>query len=423
MDVHPLACLLGEVVEVGLVRLRDDDRGDPRAQRPEQLLLDATDREDSAAQGDFAGHGDVVAHFAPGQRGDQRRGHGDARRGTVLGDGAGRDVDVHVAVEHLFLDVQPRGMRARVGPRGTCRLLHHIAQLAGQDEFALAAHGRRLDKHDVATLRRVVHPGRRADLVDGGLLLGMQLGPAEQIAHHRGGDVHPVHLTCGDLPRGLPRHAADLALQLPDARLASVALHQFQQRRAGEGDLLSGEAVGLDLPRHQVLLGDGNLLRLDVPRELHDFHPVEQRPRNVLEDVGGRDEHHFAQVERHPEVVIGEGVILRRVEHFEQRRGRVALEGDAQLVDLVEQEDRVAGAGLLHPLDDAARHGAHIGAAVTADVRFVPRAAERDADVLPPHRAGDALGHRGLADARRADEEEDRRPLGGLVILGAVARG
>ena len=101
-------------------------------------------------------------------------------------------------------------------------------------------------------------------------------------------------------------------------------------------------------------------------------------------------------------------VVLRRVEHLEQRARRIALERDAELVDLVEQEDRVLGAGLLHPLDDAAGHGADVGAPVAADVGLVARAAERDADVLAPHRAGDRLGDRRLADARRTDEQQDR---------------
>ena len=86
----------------------------------------------------------------------------------------------------------------------------------------------------------------------------------------------------------------------------------------------------------------------------------------------------------------------------------IALERRAELVDLVEQEDRVLGARLLHALDDAARHRADVGAAVAADVGLVARAAERDAHVLAPERARDRLGDRRLADARRADEQQDR---------------
>ena len=50
----------------------------------------------------------------------------------------------------------------------------------------------------------------------------------------------------------------------------------------------------------------------------------------------------LAQVEWHVEVVIGERVILSRVEHFEKGRRRVAAEVGAEFVDFVEHHDRVS---------------------------------------------------------------------------------
>ena len=52
------------------------------------------------------------------------------------------------------------------------------------------------------------------------------------------------------------------------------------------------------------------------------------------------------EVELDVEVVVEERVVLLGVEHLEQRRRRIAAEVDRHLVDLVEQEDRVARAGL-----------------------------------------------------------------------------
>ena len=58
-----------------------------------------------------------------------------------------------------------------------------------------------------------------------------------------------------------------------------------------------------------------------------------------VEHVGGGDEHDLGQVEVELEVVVAERVVLRRVEHLEQRRGRVARPAARrQLVDLVEQD-------------------------------------------------------------------------------------
>ena len=107
---------------------------------------------------------------------------------------------------------------------------------------------------------------------------------------------------------------------------------------------------------------------------------------NRVEDVGGGDEQHLGQVERHVEVVIAEGVVLLRVEHLEQRRRRVAAEVGAELVDLVEHEDRVLRLGAAQALDDLAGQRADVGAAMAADLGLVAHAAERDAHELAPER-------------------------------------
>src|SRR5207249_12267372 len=87
--------------------------------------------------------------------------------------------------------------------------------------------------------------------------------------------------------------------------------------------------------------------------------------------------------------------------------------------DLVAQEDGVLRARLLHPLDDAPRHRAHVGAPVAADVRLVTGAAERNPHIGPAHRTGDRLRDRRLPDAGWADEQQDR-PLLLLVVLVAT---
>ena len=59
-------------------------------------------------------------------------------------------------------------------------------------------------------------------------------------------------------------------------------------------------------------------------------------------------------------------------------------------------------------LDDVARQRADVGAPVAADLGLVVHAAEADARELAAGRARDALAERGLADAGRADEAQDR---------------
>ncbi len=80
----------------------------------------------------------------------------------------------------------------------------------------------------------------------------------------------------------------------------------------------------------------------------------------------------------------------------------------AELVHLVEHEHGIGGAGLAQALDDVAGQCAHIGAPVTADFRLVVKTAQACANELAAHGVRDALAERGLADAGRADEAEDR---------------
>ena len=139
-----------------------------------------------------------------------------------------------------------------------------------------------------------------------------------------------------------------------------------------------------------------------VAGELDHLHPVAQRRRDRVEDVRGGDEDDLGEVEVEIEVVIAERVVLGRIEDLEHRAGRVAAEVGAHLVDLVDHEDRVAGAGVAQRPDDRPRHRADVGAAVAADLGLVADAADRDPLEAAPERPRDRAPEAGLADAGRA---------------------
>ena len=122
------------------------------------------------------------------------------------------------------------------------------------------------------------------------------------------------------------------------------------------------------------------------------------------------------QVERQVEVVVAEGEVLLGVEHLEQGARRVAAPVGAGLVDLVDHEQRVVGAGVAHGAQDDAGHGAHVGAAMPADLGLVAHAAHADALELAAHRLGDRLAQARLAHAGRADEAQDRPVQVGLEL-------
>ena len=108
-----------------------------------------------------------------------------------------------------------------------------------------------------------------------------------------------------------------------------------------------------------------------------------------------------------------------RIEHFHQRRRRIAAEIHGHLVHFVQHEHRIDGAGLAHHLDDLAGQRADIGAAMAANFRFVAHAAKRNAHELAARGAADGHGQRSLAHARRPEEAENRA----LGILHQLAHG
>jgi len=74
--------------------------------------------------------------------------------------------------------------------------------------------------------------------------------------------------------------------------------------------------------------------------------------------------------------VVGEGEVLLRVEHLQKGAGRVAAEVRPDLVDLVQHEDGVVGAGAVDLLDDAPGERPDVGAPVPPDLGLVPHAAQ-----------------------------------------------
>src|SRR5262249_639015 len=86
---------------------------------------------------------------------------------------------------------------------------------------------------------------------------------------------------------------------------------------------------------------------------------------------------------------------------------RIATKIRADLVELVEQDDRVAALDAFQSLDDPAGQGADVSAAVSADLRFVAHAAEGDAGELASKRVGHPFAEGRFADAGRTDEAED----------------
>ena len=235
-----------------------------------------------------------MARRPPGERRDEPRRHRDARRWAVLRNRARGHVDVDVRTrDGLFRNAELIGVRLGVGERRSGGLFHDVAQLSSQHELTFAPHDARLDEHDVAADRRVVHAGGNAHLVFAGFALRVNLGASNQLLHVGGVHCDVLGLTVGDPPRNLARQLADLALQLPHAGLTRITRDDLAQRRVGDRQLLGGQTVLANLPRNQIPPGDLELLTLSVPREVDGLQAVEQWSRDALLEVRGRDEQHL----------------------------------------------------------------------------------------------------------------------------------
>ena len=98
--------------------------------------------------------------------------------------------------------------------------------------------------------------------------------------------------------------------------------------------------MGLDLLFHQMALGNLKLLVLSVAFKTDDFHPVQQRLRQV-HAVCGCHEHYVRQIEIDFQIMVIELVVLFRIENLKQGRRRIAPEILSKLVNFIEQEQRV----------------------------------------------------------------------------------
>ena len=258
--------------------------------------------------------------------------------------------------EPVLRQAELLGVRAHPRERRLRRLLHHLAELAGDRQPALARVGGRLDEEDVAADGRVGEPGRDARVGRALAHLAAEAARPEPLAERASStrtlSASPFAIRVAALrQRSAMRRSR---LRTPASRVYSRI--DRAQDAVGKAQLLLGQPVRLELLRDEVALRDAELLLLGVARELDHVHAVEQRPGDRVERVRGADEQHLREVERQVEVVVAEVPVLLGVEHLEHRARRVAAEVGAHLVDLVDQEHRVQRLGVADRADDRPGH-------------------------------------------------------------------
>lgn len=125
--------------------------------------------------------------------------------------------------------------------------------------------------------------------------------------------------------------------------------------------------------------------------------------------------------------MVEERRVLLGVEHLKKCTRRVAIMTATDLVNLVNEHERVLSAYTLQGLNDLSREGSKhgynsvtlfrnqdqydyvpdIGPPVPLDLRNIRQAADRETEELPVERASDRLANRCLSHTRRADETND----------------
>ena len=105
--------------------------------------------------------------------------------------------------------------------------------------------------------------------------------------------------------------------------------------------------------------------------------------------------------------MIQKFAVLLRIENFQQRRGRVSLIAGANLVDLIDHDDRVGALAGLHHLDKLAGEGADVGAPVPLDLGFIANATHAEAVEVAANGARNGAAQRGFPNPGRTHKTED----------------
>ena len=124
---------------------------------------------------------------------------------------------VDAELRRARLDQRQRGLRA---------LLHHVAELAGQDQPAVAGHARGLDEQDVAADRRPGEAGRDAGHAGAHRHLGLELARRRGSPRRSAASIaHAASASPSAMRTAAWRSSvADLALEVAHAGLARVVV-------------------------------------------------------------------------------------------------------------------------------------------------------------------------------------------------------
>jgi len=311
---------LGNILNILLVFLGQEDVLDPPPMGSKDLFLEAADRQNVAPQGHLAGHGEIRANRDPRQCGNKRGRQRNSRRRAIFRRGTFGDVnvDIYLLVE-FATEPQIMGAGAHIGHGCLRRFLHDLTQAPRDGQLALARDHRNFGFEQFSAH---IGPGQTRGHAQFGLGSGASVAEflrAKILREILGVDLHRIlRLRPDHLDNHLATEAGKLALETPDTSFLGIMANQAQDGIIRAAKAFFRQTVGIAHLRHQVLLGNIELFEFRVARDADDLHPILQGPRDPFKVVGRGHEHHLGKIIVYVEVMIVEGGILFGVEDFEQ---------------------------------------------------------------------------------------------------------
>ena len=132
--------------------------------RRHRLFLKSAYRQYPTPDGYLACHSNITFYRSSGEFRDQSHRHSHARRGSVLWNRRLGSVNMYITgFIKIGVDIKPFGVRADIGYRGHCRLLHNVAQRPRKLNLTRTRHRYDFKLHYLAAYRG---PGKTVDNSD-----------------------------------------------------------------------------------------------------------------------------------------------------------------------------------------------------------------------------------------------------------------
>src|ERR1051326_3732489 len=408
---HLCAHFRRHLCPIRLVLFRQQDLLDPKPRRREHLFFDTADAHHASAQADLAGHRDIRTHAPLSEQRRQSNHDRHTRARPIFGRSASRHVNMNVVfVVIRKVDAEQFGLAPQIAESSLRALFHHFSQRACEQQAAFARHACRLNEKYFSAdwspcqssgyavffdrFGRFVRKARRAKIIIQGIRFENEGFWNMAVADN--------------FPSRLSSQRGDFAFQLAHTSLARVIVNERAQRGIRKFHFLFGQTVLFELARDQVALGDLQFLRFGIARQFNHLKTIAQRRVNRFQPIGRGNKQNARQIERNVQIVIREGIVLRRVKNLEQCRRRITAKISSNLVQFVQQNNRVPAFDTAQSLDDPARQGTNVRSSMPANFRFITHTAQRDARKFSAQRISDAAPKRSFADTGRANETENR---------------